>query len=264
MTLLKYIFAYILGCLAAISIGKIVALTGAQTTIDAWFLTLTLVGQDVGDRMVMLAQVLLRETSGEALVGMSYFVGHSILEEMVKFIAFYIAFLINKPTSIRQIMLTGIVVGVGFATMESFGFYSSTALHILMSFVLRAIGHGLFTGVITLLFGMGYFTQMRWIDGGAKGGWMSWMVRYEEKILQFVWTFLGLLFAAILHASVNIFAALGGQATAVVIMMCGWGVFVFFMIRPEASKPYGTIIREVDLLRQIVDAEEKLQTLERE
>ena len=120
MTLIKYIFAYVLGCLAAISVGKLVVMSGAVTTIDAWILTLTIVGQDVGDRMVMLTKVLLESTSSEALVGMSYLIGHSILEEIVKFIAFYIAFRISKPNSIREIVLTGIAVGIGFATLESF------------------------------------------------------------------------------------------------------------------------------------------------
>ena len=208
MTLIKYIFAYVLGALAAISIGKLVAFSGAVTTIDAWILTLTIVGQDVGDRMVMLARVLLEETSSEALVGMSYLVGHSMLEEIVKFIAFFIAFQISKPNSIREIVLTGIAVGIGFATMETFGYYSSTALHLMMGFILRAIGHGLFTGVIALLFGMGYFSQLRWIDGGARKGVVSWLARYEERILQVVWTVVGLISGSLLHATVNIYAAL--------------------------------------------------------
>ncbi len=263
MTLIKYIFAYVLGCLAAISVGKLVVMSGAVTTIDAWILTLTIVGQDVGDRMVMLARVLLEETSSEALIGMSYLVGHSVLEEIVKFIAFFIAFKISKPNSIREIVLTGIAVGIGFATLESFGFYSSTALYVLMGFVLRAVGHGLFTGIIALLFGMGYFMQMRWIDDGARSGITAWLVRYEERIVQIVWTILGLFLAALLHASVNIFAALGGQIVAIIIMMVAWALFVIFLLRPSSARPYGTIIREVDLLQQIVKAEENLQTLEK-
>lgn len=263
MTLIKYIFAYVLGCLAAISVGKLVVMSGAVTTIDAWILTLTIVGQDVGDRMVMLTRVLLESTSSEALVGMSYLVGHSILEEIVKFIAFYIAFRISKPNSIREIALTGIAVGIGFATLESFGFYSSTALYVLMGFVLRAIGHGLFTGIIALLFGMGYFMQMRWVDGGAQRGVTAWFLRYEERIIQMVWTIFGLLLAALLHASVNIFAALGGQIVAIIIMMVAWALFVIFLLRPSSARPYGTIIREVDLLQQIVKAEENLHAIEK-
>lgn len=263
MTLIKYIFAYVLGALAAISIGKLVAFSGAVTTVDAWILTLTIVGQDVGDRMVMLARVLLEETSSEVLVGMSYLVGHSMLEEIVKFIAFFIAFQISKPNSIREIVLTGIAVGIGFATMETFGYYSSTALHLMMGFILRAIGHGLFTGVIALLFGMGYFSQLRWIDGGARKGVVSWLARYEERILQVVWTILGLISGSFLHATVNIYAALGGQAFAIIIMMAAWSIFVFFLMRPSTSRPYGAIIREVDLLKQIAEAKEDLHSLER-
>lgn len=263
MTLIKYIFAFSLGCLAAISIGKLVSMSGAVTTIDAWMLTLTVVGQDVGDRMVMLTKVLLEETSNEALIGMSYLIGHSMLEEIVKFVAFFIAFQISKPTSIRDIVLTGIAVGIGFATLETFGFYSSTALHVLLGFILRAIGHGLFTGVIALLFGMGYFAQMRWIDGGAKRGIQAWFARYGERVQQIFWTILGVLFAAFLHASVNIFSALGGQAVSILLMMSAWSIFIVFLLRPSSGRPYGTIIREVDLLRQIVQAEEDLETLER-
>lgn len=77
-----------------------------------------------------------------------------------------------------------------------------------------------------------------------------------------MWTFFGLILAALLHASINIFAALGGQAVAIVMMMGAWSIFIFFLIRPESSRPYGTIIREVDLLRQIAHAEENLHSLE--
>ncbi len=50
---------------------------------------------------------------------------------------------------------------------------------------------------------------------------------------------------------------------AILIMMLGWGIFIFFLIRPESEKPYGTIIREVDLLRQIVEAEQSLESIEK-
>ena len=132
-----------------------------------------------------------------------------------------------------------------------------------MGFILRAIGHGLFTGIIALLFGMGYFAQMRWIDSGARRGIASWFVRYEEKILQIFWTLLGLVFGSLLHATVNIYAALGGQALAIIIMMTAWSIFIFFLIRPASSRPYGTIIREVDLLKQIAEAEQDLHSLEK-
>ena len=265
MTLIKYIFASVLGALAAISIGKLVAFTGAVTTIDAWILTLTISGQDVGDRVAMLSRVLLEEHSSGAMVGMSYLLGHSILEEVMKFIAFFIAFQISKPNSIREIVLTGITVGVGFATMESFGYYSFTGLHhVFAGFILRAIGHGLFTGIIALLFGMGYFTQMRWIDAGARSGVIAWLVRYEERILQFFWTLIGLIVGAILHTIVDIYASLGGQAMAIVIMMSVWTLFVFYLIRPASGRPYGTLIRKVDLLRQIVEAEESLDDLQKQ
>ena len=46
-------------------------------------------------------------------------------------------------------------------------------------------------------------------------------------------------------------------------MMGAWAIFVFFLLRPASGRPYGTIIREVGLLRQIVAAEEDFQTLEK-
>lgn len=184
MTPIKYIFSFILGSLAAIAVGKIVSMSGAQTTVDAWFVTLTVVGQDVGDRMALFAKVLTHGASFEAMEGISYLIGHSILEEFIKFLAFSVAFYINKPNSIRQIVLTGIAVGIGFAMMETCGFYSFTVVNLLSGFILRSIGHGLFTGLIALLFGRGYFMQMLWIDSGAKGKITGWMVRYEEYFLQ--------------------------------------------------------------------------------
>ena len=263
MNLKKYFFAYCVGCLAAISVGRIITMSGVQTTIDAWFLTLTVVGQDVGDRMAMLVRVILHEKTFQALEGMSYLIGHSILEEVIKFVAFYIVFWIVRPTSIRQIVLMGMSVGVGFASVESFVFYDAAIFHMLLGFLVRAAGHGLFTGIITLLFGKGYFLQMRWIDDGAKEGLTSWFVRYEERIMQFLWAFFGLLCAAVVHSVVNIFAALGGQSVAILCMMLGWVIFMVFLLRPESGKQYGTIIREVDLLRQIVEAEQDLESLEK-
>jgi RsiW-degrading membrane proteinase PrsW (M82 family) len=263
MTLKKYLFSYFIGGLSALFIGILVSMSGASTSIDAWILTLTIVGQDVGDRMALLARVFFWDNSPEALFGMSYLIGHSLLEEWIKFLAFMIAFYSTKPASIRQIVITGIVVGIGFATTESLGYYSLTGLQLMMGFILRAIGHGLFTGIIALLFGMWYFTQMRWIDSWARRGIASWLIRYEEKIIQTMWAVIGIFVAAVLHASVNIFASLGGQQVAVIILMIVWSFFVFFLMRPESGRPYGTIIREVDLLRQIVDAESDLKMLEK-
>ena len=68
----------------------------------------------------------------------------------------------------RQIITLGIIIGIGFAFSETIGYYDSVPLFQLQSIVLRSIGHGLFTGMIALLFGLGYFSQLRWIDAGAK------------------------------------------------------------------------------------------------
>lgn len=61
----------------------------------------------------------------------------------------------------------------------------------------------------------------------------------------------------------NTFAALGGQTLSIVIMIAGWGIFITILFHPDAGKPYGAILREVSLLRDIVDAEHDLESLER-
>lgn len=72
-----------------------------------------------------------------------------------------------------------------------------------------------------------------------------------------------MIFAAIIHSIVDVFAALGGQSLAVIFMMSGWMMFVFFLLRPETNKPYGTIIREVELLRRIISEEKQLVAMEK-
>ncbi len=105
--------------------------------------------------------------------------------------------------------------------------------------------------------------QMLWIDSGARGRISGWLVRYEEYFLQAVITVVGLVSAAIVHSSVDVFAALGGQSLAVLFMMACWMMFIFFLLRPESNKPYGTIIREVELLRNIVEEEKQLAAIEK-
>lgn len=112
MTPIKYIFPLVLGSLAAFIIGSIMNMTGASTTIDAWMLSFTVSGHDVGDRMTMFVRSFLENSSMKGVTGFSYLIGHSISEEIVKFIMFYIAFKVLKPSSIREIILTGISVGV--------------------------------------------------------------------------------------------------------------------------------------------------------
>ena len=132
------------------------------------------------------------------------------------------------------------------------------------SFVLRAVGHGLFTGLIALLFACGYFSRMRWIDAGAHDGIAGWMVRYGEFIVQILWTLGGLILAALIHTAINIFSALGGESIAIILLMLLWSILLLFLARPSTAKQYGVIIKEVDLLRTIVDAEQNLQSLERQ
>lgn len=109
---MKYIFALVLGCLAALIIGSIMNLTGASTTIDAWMLSFTISGHDVGDRMTMFIRSFLENSRINGITGFSYLIGHSISEEIVKFLMFYVVFRVFKPSSIREMILMGISVGV--------------------------------------------------------------------------------------------------------------------------------------------------------
>jgi hypothetical protein len=67
--------------------------------------------------------------------------------------------------------------------------------------------------------------------------------------------------AAVVHAAINTFAALGGQTTAIAVMMMGWAILVHFMTKAESTRPYGTYIHQVDLLKTITDAEQELVDL---
>lgn len=45
-------------------------------------------------------------------------------------------------------------------------------------------------------------------------------------------------------------------------MMAAWCFLGYYLLRPETKRPYGTLIREVDLMRQIAEAQEDLEELE--
>ena len=128
------------------------SLTSASTTIDAWMLSFTISGHDVGDRMTLFVRSFLENANISGITGFSYLIGLSISEEIVKFLMFLIAFKISKPNSIREIILTGILVGIGFALCETVGYYDATPFFQLQSIFLRSVGHGLFTGLIAMLF----------------------------------------------------------------------------------------------------------------
>ena len=164
------------------------SMTGASTTIDAWMLSFTVSGHDVGDRMTMFIRSFLENSSMHGITGFSYLIGHSLSEEIVKFVMFYLAFQIMKPSSIREIILLGISVGVGFAVCETVGYYDVMPIYHLQSILLRSIGHGLFTGLLALLFGWGYFSQLRWIDAGARENVTTWIMRYAELLLLIFWS----------------------------------------------------------------------------
>lgn len=263
MKLLQYIFALLLGCVAAFMIGSLMSLTAASTTIDAWMLSFTISGHDVGDRMTMFVRTFLENSNISGITGFSYLIGHSISEEIVKFLMFFLAFKISKPSSIREIILTGISVGIWFALCETIAYNDATPFFQLQSIFLRSIGHGLFTGLLAMLFWFGYFSQLRWIDAGAKKNVTTWFMRYAELVVLIFWTIIGLLVAACLHSMMNIMTAIGAQTIAIIVLMFCWSAFITVLVRPESRRPYGDIIREMDLLQTITDAREDLADIEK-
>ncbi|MBP6921042.1 PrsW family intramembrane metalloprotease, partial [Candidatus Gracilibacteria bacterium] len=260
---MKYIFALVLGSFAALIIGSIMNLTGASTTIDAWMLSFTISGHDVGDRMNMLVRTLLQSSKIDGITGFSYLIGHSISEEIVKFVMFCIVFRLFRPSSIREIILTGISVGIGFALCETIAYHNATPFFQLQSIFLRGAGHGLFTGLLAMLFGFGYFSQLRWIDAGAKKNMTVWFMRYAELIVLIFWTFMGLIMAACLHSMMNILTVIGLQVLAIVMLTVCWSIFITVLVRPESRRPYGDILREMDLLQTITHAREDLEEMEK-
>lgn len=260
---IQYIFALLLGCLAAFLIGSLMSLTSASTTIDAWMLSFTISGHDVGDRMTMFVRTFLENSNISGITGFSYLIGHSISEEIVKFLMFLIAFKVSKPSSIREIILTGMSVGIGFALCETVAYYDMTPFFQLQSIFLRSVGHGLFTGLIAMLFWFGYFSQLRWIDAGARKNMTTWIMRYAELLVLIFWTVFGLLVAACLHSMMNIMTAIGAQMLAIISLMVCWSLFITVLVRPESRRPYGNILREMVLLQTITDARENLADIEK-
>jgi hypothetical protein len=51
-------------------------MSGVQTTIDAWVLTLTIVGNDVGERMAMAAQLVFHDGILSNFFVKAYLAGH--------------------------------------------------------------------------------------------------------------------------------------------------------------------------------------------
>lgn len=88
-------------------------------------------------------------------------------------------------------------------------------------------------------------------------------MRYAELVVLIFWTVIGLLMAACLHSLVNIMTAIGAQALAIVMLMVSWSVFLTLLVRPESRRPYGDIIREMDLLQTITEARDDLEEIEK-
>ena len=99
-------------------------MSGVQTTIDAWILTLTIVGNDVGERMAMATQLMFHDGLLSHFFVKAYLAGHGLLEEIIKFSVFLVSLSITKPSRIRSIVLSGILVGIGFAFVENYVYFS--------------------------------------------------------------------------------------------------------------------------------------------
>ncbi|MBP7823303.1 PrsW family intramembrane metalloprotease [Candidatus Gracilibacteria bacterium] len=256
---MKPLISLILGGIAAFIVAQLVAMSGVQTTIDAWVLTLTIVGNDVGERMAMAAQLVLHDGILSNFFVKAYLAGHGLLEEIIKFLVLLVAIRITRPANTREIVISGILIGSGFAVVENFVYFSHGSLYIgFIMLMIRVFGHALFTGIIAALYTLGHFAQMRWIDSGAHKGIVSWMVGHGEKGVEIFWIIFGIVCASAIHAVINAFAAIGMPGPATVVMMIGWSILIHFMFRAESSRPYETYIQEVELLQTITEAEREL------
>jgi len=47
------------------------------------------------------------------------------------------------------------------------------------------------------------------------------------------------------------------------MLMVIWSLFIGVLVRPESRRPYGDIIREMDLLQTITEAREDLDEIEK-
>jgi RsiW-degrading membrane proteinase PrsW (M82 family) len=193
--------------------------------------------------------------------GIAYLIGQSLGEEVIKSIGLYLVFRWFKPASTRDIVSMGISVGLGFAVCESVVYHDISA-SALYPALLRMLGHSLFTGIIALLFSIGYFSQLRWIDSGARISPLAWCMRYMELIVLVFWTIFGIILAALLHSTVNILSSVGFRSIGFLVLMVTWSILIYICIRPGSRRPYGDIIREMDLLHTINDARHDLARIE--
>lgn len=116
--------------------------------------------------------------------------------------------------------------------------------------------------MIALLYALGYFSQLRWIDAGARGRFHAWLVRYSEFGIASLFTGLGLIFSSLLHAVTDIMIAFGGQMIVVPFMVIGWCAFVFFLQTPGARRPYGALLQKFELMQTIQEANQELSQIQ--
>ncbi len=183
--------------------------------------------------------------------------GYNITEEIIKFGFFVIAVLLLKPVTTRKVLFTGMLIGAGFATIEHF----STETVSWYIFPLRLAGHMLFTAVIALWYSLGSFARMRWIDDGAHGGFVSFLLSKWSGGVMALWIVTGIFLAASVHSFVNLFAS-SGHYMAIVIEATGWIGVLFFLSNQKSERPYGRILQEIKLMQHLHDIQETLDNLQ--
>ncbi len=262
MAYLKYIVSALFGAVSALIIGQIWRITGSSTTVDAWLVSFTISGHDVGDRLLyFLRDVITWDDLGH-LTGYSHFFANSLSEELVKFLMFIVAFVIMKPISIRQIIFMGISVGIGFSLCENFTYNDGD--YLFSSLLVRSTWHALFTGILTMLFWYWYYSQLRWIDAGAKENIVTSLLRYSELVILVFWTVVWLIISAFLHAIVNILFWGGNSIiSGVWVLIISWFLFGKALVQPGSRKPYGALIQEVHLLQTISEAQKDLTDIQK-
>ena len=249
---MKYFFPLLLWGLAALFTYWLYELGGMEWSVNIGIGAIRFTGQDMGDTIQWIFQKIAATASLTLLAQTGYIAGQSLLEEIIKFFAFLIMFLAIKPSSIRQMVSIGMMIGAGFGFIESTIFYlDSNLLHMFIAIIFRSLGHAVFTGIVSLVFGYGYFAQMRWIDSGAEGWISATLVRYGENALITLCAIGGIIVVSIIHTTINASIGLGASNIGSMIVMIA-GIILWTMSQTrDARKPYGILLRRVDLMKTI-------------
>lgn len=75
------------------------------------------------------------------------------------------------------------------------------------------------------------------------------------------WLFTGFVIATCLHIMLNIFTATGAYPIVVVIIMSFWMILILYLSTRASERPYGRILYEIRLMRDIYENQKLLSGL---